>query len=92
MMQCGRICMAPHKATPTIVFAGHNVGMKQVGNKVRLVSFMDYDLGLFERTRTSDQRMKGDLRPVCNVPALNRQNPPKTGGFVTLVSRADHLA
>jgi len=29
------------------VFAGQNVGVKQVADQVGLVSFMDYDLGFF---------------------------------------------
>ena len=30
------------------VFAGQNVGIKEVDDKVWLVSFMDYDLGYFD--------------------------------------------
>src|SRR6266508_1961811 len=32
--QCGRLCMAPHKIMLSTVFAGQNVGVKQVGDKV----------------------------------------------------------
>ena len=31
-----------------IVFAGQNVGIKQVSERIWLVSFMDYDLGYFD--------------------------------------------
>ena len=30
------------------VFAGQNVGVKQVSDRIWLVSFMDYDLGFFD--------------------------------------------
>src|SRR4051794_36473515 len=30
------------------VFAGQNVGVKQVSDQIWLVSFMDYDLGFFD--------------------------------------------
>ena len=30
------------------VFAGQNVGVRQVADKIWLVSFMDYDLGYFD--------------------------------------------
>jgi putative transposase len=33
----------------TTVFAGQNVGIKEVSDKIWLVSFMDYDLGCFDR-------------------------------------------
>jgi len=50
--QCGRICMAPYKIMLSTVFAGQNVGVKQVGDKIWLVSFMDYDLGFFDEETT----------------------------------------
>ena len=46
MTQCGRICMAPYKIMLSTVFAGQKVGVKQVGDKIWLASFMEYDLGL----------------------------------------------
>src|SRR5262249_2829671 len=57
--QCGRICMAPHKITLSTVFAGQTVGVKQVGDKIWLVSFMDYDLGFFDEETTR-------LEPIPN--------------------------
>jgi len=57
--QCGRICMAPYKIILSTVFAGQNVGVKQVGDKIWLVSFMDYDLGFFDQETTR-------LEPIAN--------------------------
>lgn len=49
---CGRICMKNLKVNLSRVFAGHEVGLKEVDDKMWLVSFMDYDIGYFdEQTR-----------------------------------------
>jgi putative transposase len=46
--QCGRICFGRRKINLSTVFAGQNVGIKEVSDKIWLVSFMDYDLGFFD--------------------------------------------
>jgi putative transposase len=46
--QCGRICFNQRKINLSQVFAGQNVGIKQVSDKIWLVTFMDYDLGYFD--------------------------------------------
>jgi putative transposase len=46
--RCGRICFKTRKINLSQVFAGQNVGVKQVSDRVWLVSFMDYDLGYFD--------------------------------------------
>ena len=46
--RCGRICMDCRKINFSSVFAGQNVGVRQVADKIWLVSFMDYDLGFFD--------------------------------------------
>jgi len=45
---CGRICFNRQKINLSVVFAGQNVGIKQVSDRIWLVSFMDYDLGYFD--------------------------------------------
>lgn len=45
---CGRICMNRLKVNFSRVFAGQDVGVRQVDDKIWLVSFMDYDLGYFD--------------------------------------------
>src|SRR5437762_13024376 len=45
---CGRICFNGRKINLSGVFAGQNVGIKQVAENVWLVSFMHYDLGFFD--------------------------------------------
>ena len=45
---CGRICYQSRKINVSQVFAGQKVGVKQVAERVWLVTFMDYDLGYFD--------------------------------------------
>jgi len=45
--RCGRICIGPLKINLSQAFAGQRVGVKQVEEKIWLVSFMRYDLGFF---------------------------------------------
>jgi putative transposase len=45
---CGRICFNTQKINLSQVFAGQNVGIKQVDERIWLVSFMEYDLGYFD--------------------------------------------
>lgn len=45
---CGRICLHGRKINFSTVFAGQSVGIKEVYDKIWLVSFMDYDLGYFD--------------------------------------------
>jgi putative transposase len=45
---CGRICIGRKKVHLSLVFAGQEVGVKEVGDGIWLVSFMNYDLGYFD--------------------------------------------
>ena len=46
--QCGRVCYNRLKINLSRAFAGQKVGVKQVSDKIWLVSFMHYDLGYFD--------------------------------------------
>jgi putative transposase len=46
--RCGRICFNRRKINLSTVFAGQNVGVKQVSDNIWLVSFMQFDLGYFD--------------------------------------------
>jgi len=46
--KCGRICMGRRKINLSVVFGGQIVGVREVADKIWLVSFMDYDLGFFD--------------------------------------------
>jgi len=45
---CGRLCFDHRKVNVSQVFAGQQVGVRQVTDRIWLVSFMDYDLGYFD--------------------------------------------
>jgi putative transposase len=57
--QCGRLCMGRQKINLSTVFAGQKVGVKQIGDKIWLVTFMAYDLGFFD-----DETCR--LEPIAN--------------------------
>ena len=56
---CGRICIGKLKVNVSQVFAGQGVGVKEVADRIWLVSFMHYDLGFFD-----DETCR--LEPVAN--------------------------
>ena len=56
---CGRICLGKRKINLSLVFAGQKVGIKEVSDKIWLVTFMDYDLGFFDHET-------GRLEPLPN--------------------------
>ncbi len=45
---CGRICWKRLKINVSQALAGQNVGVKQVSERIWLVTFMEYDLGYFD--------------------------------------------
>jgi putative transposase len=57
--RCGRICFKGRKVNLSHVFAGQSVGVTQVGDRIWLVSFMQYDLGYFD-----DETCR--LEPIAN--------------------------
>ena len=66
---CGRICFGKRKINLSTVFAGQNVGIQEVSDKVWLVSFMQYDLGFFDQETgwiTSTENPFGaKVLPMC---------------------------
>ena len=45
---CGRLCFDRRKVNLSQVFAGQQVGVRQITDRIWLVSFMDYDSGYFD--------------------------------------------
>jgi putative transposase len=69
-VHCGRICFNRRKINPSQVFAGQNVRVTtQVGERIWLVTFMDYDLGYFDDEtgppRTDRESLRAVL-PMCS--------------------------
>jgi putative transposase len=56
---CGRICIGKRKISLSRVFAGQLVGIREVSDKIWLVSFMDFDLGFFDQD-------EGRVEPAVN--------------------------
>jgi len=67
--QCGRICFGRRKINLSTVFAGQNVGVKEVSDRIWLVSFMDYDLGFFDhetgRLGAAENPFAAKVLPMC---------------------------
>ena len=68
--QCGRICFKGRKVNLSHVFAGQNVGVTQVGDRIWLVTFMRYDLGYFDdetcRLEPIDNPFGPKVLPMCS--------------------------
>ncbi len=66
---CGRICIGKRKINLSTVFAGQNVGIKQLSDQVWLVSFMQYDLGFFDqetdRVSSAENPFGAKVLPMC---------------------------
>ena len=45
---CGRICIGKRKINISSVLAGQKVGIREIEDKIWLVSFMKYDIGFFD--------------------------------------------
>jgi putative transposase len=45
--RCGRLCIDPKKISPSKALTGQPVGVKEISESVWLVTFMHYDLALF---------------------------------------------
>ena len=66
---CGRICFGSRKINLSTVFAGQNVGVKEVSDRIWLVSFMNYDLGFFDheagRLASAENPFAAKVLPMC---------------------------
>jgi transposase InsO family protein len=60
---CGRICLDGKKIHFSTVFAGHDVGLRQVEEDVWLVSFMDYDMAYFDMESSRVQALENPFGP-----------------------------
>ncbi|MCU1381328.1 MAG: Integrase catalytic region, partial [Acidobacteria bacterium] len=83
---CGRICFKSQKVNLSQVFAGQNVGVTQVGERIWLVTFMHYDLGYFDDETCPARTDRESLRSesVTYVVGMNchpcDRNRPKSIG------------
>jgi len=65
---CGRICIGKRKISFSHVFAGQQVGIREIEEKIWLVSFMHYDLGFFDhetgRVECADNPFQAKVLPM----------------------------
>ncbi|MBT4762929.1 MAG: IS481 family transposase [Bdellovibrionaceae bacterium] len=68
---CGRKCLGGRKINLSRVFAGQDVGIRQVDDKIWQVSFMDYDIGYFddkaERVEAGKDPFGAKVLPMSSV-------------------------
>jgi putative transposase len=68
---CGRICLGKRKINLSQSFAGQNVGIKEVNDRIWLVTFMHYDLGFFDhetgRLESIDNSFEPKVLPMSPV-------------------------
>jgi putative transposase len=69
--RCGRICFKGQKVNLSSVFAGQNIGIKEVADRIWLVSFMQYDLGFFDhetcRLESVENPFRAKVLPMSTV-------------------------
>ena len=61
------------------VFAGQLVGIREVDDQIRLVSFLDYDLGLFDQEEGRVEPAPNPFTPekvLIMSPVYTRNSPP----------------
>ena len=68
MFGCGRICIGRRKINLSTIFAGQTVGIREVADKIWLVSFMQYDIGFFDEEA-------GRVEPAENPFILKKCSP-----------------
>jgi putative transposase len=68
--QCGLIYFKGLRVNLSYVFAGQNVGVTQVGERIWLVTFMQYDLGYFDdetcRLEPIENPFGPKVLPMCS--------------------------
>ena len=68
---CGRICYQRREINVCQVFAGQNVGVTQVGERIWLVTFMQCDLGYFDdescRLEPIENPFGPKVLPMCSA-------------------------
>ena len=68
---CGRICIGRRKINLSRAFAGQQLGIKEVSEKIWLVSFMHYDLGFFDQEANRVECAENPFIPQAWIPGPN---------------------
>ena len=70
-----QICFNWQKVNLSQVFAGQQVGVRQVTDRIWLVSFMDYDLGYFDDGCVGSNRSRIPSARKCYLCLRNNPSP-----------------
>jgi putative transposase len=66
---CGRICIGKRKINLSHAFARQTVGVREVDEKIWLVTLMNYDLGFFDnqsgRVESTANPFGAKVLPMC---------------------------
>ncbi len=62
---CGRVYFGSRKINLSTVFAGQNVGVKEVVEKAWLITFMHYDLGFFDHESSRFECARKPFEAKC---------------------------
>jgi putative transposase len=72
--QCGCLCFGRRKVNLSQVFAGQNVGVREVADHIWLISFMHYDLGFFDdqcsRVECAPNPFTAKVLPMSPAPCV----------------------
>jgi hypothetical protein len=83
--RCGCICIGKRKINLSQVFSGQLVGIREVEEKIWLVSFLDLDLGYFDE---KEGQVESTANPfgakVTDLPGINRWGLVPQRGFEPL--------
>ena len=71
---CGRVCFGKRKINLSTVFAGQNVGVKQVDERIWLVSFMQNDLGFFDDETCRLEPAENPFQAKVFAGSMDRRN------------------
>ena len=66
MTACGRLCLHRKRINISTVLAGQKLGIKEVDEGIRLVSFMHYDLGYFDLEQKTLQPLDSRSARGCH--------------------------
>jgi len=71
---CGRLCIGRRKINLSRAFAGQDVGIREVAEKIWLVTFMHYDLGFFDhetgRVECAPNPFEAQVLPMSPAPCV----------------------
>jgi hypothetical protein len=72
---CGRICFKGRKVNLSRALAGQNIGVTQVGDRLWLVTFMQYDLGYFDDETCRLEPIENPFGAKCYLCRRNKPSP-----------------